>query len=86
MDGMFVYFNYFLLLTLFASFNLNIIYFNDFCVKFRNATNEAFVTDVIWLTFKQCKLFIHHVIKVAIITTKNCTNMGIAFSSSSLDE
>jgi hypothetical protein len=47
MDGMFVYFNYFLLLTLFASFNLNIIYFNDFCVKFRNATNEAFVTDVI---------------------------------------
>jgi hypothetical protein len=46
MDGMFAYLNYFLLLTLFVSFNYNLC-FSVFCARFRSTTKEAFMVDVI---------------------------------------
>jgi hypothetical protein len=58
-----------------------------FCVKLWGPTKEAFVTYAISLALEHYQLFTHHhAIKVVEATTKYCTNMGIAFSSSSEEE
>jgi hypothetical protein len=46
-DDMFTYLNLTFLLTLFKSFNWNLICSMVFYAKFRSTTKEAFVADVI---------------------------------------
>jgi hypothetical protein len=56
------------------------------CVRFRGTTKEAFVANAIRLALEHHQLFIHHHAVKAIEAAKYCTNMGIPFSSSSLEE
>jgi hypothetical protein len=67
------------ILTLFTCFNWNLICFTFFCARLWGTTKEAMV-DAIWFVLMICHLFIHH------HATNYCTNMGITFSSSSLNE
>jgi hypothetical protein len=56
-------------------------------VRLWGTTNEAFVANAIQLTLEHYQLFIHHhVAKVIEVVPKYCTNMGIPFNSSSLEE
>jgi hypothetical protein len=58
-----------------------------FCVRFQGATKQAFVVNAIRLALEYCQLFTpHHATKVVEVVTKYRTNMGITFSSSSLEE
>ncbi len=91
MGGIFAYlyfiFNIVCILTLESNF---IFIFLFFCVRFQGTTKEAFVADAIRLTLEHCQLFTPHhvakVVEVVEVVTKYRTNMGITFSSSSLEE
>ncbi len=73
-------------------FHLNIeiyfilFYFFCVCVRLHGTTKEAFVVDAIQLVLEHQLFIHHHVAKVVEVTTKYHTNMGIVFSSSSLEE
>jgi hypothetical protein len=46
----------------------------------------GFVANVIRLAFEHHQLFIHHATKVVKVAAEYCTNMGIAFDSSSSED
>jgi len=87
MGGIFVYLYIFKNIVCILTLEFIFCFFYFFCVRFQGATKEAFVVNAIRLALEYCRLFTpHHATKFVEVVTKYHTNMGIIFSSSSLEE
>jgi hypothetical protein len=87
MGGIFAYLYIFKNIICILTLEFFFCFFCFFCVRFQGATKEAFVVNAIRLALEYCQLFTpHHATKVVEVVTKYGTNMGITFSSSSLEE
>jgi hypothetical protein len=85
-DSKIIHGQYTFVLTFFFITLESYLFFLFFYVSLQGITKDAFVVDVIQFMLEHCQIFTFHTTKVVEAIAKYCTNMGIASSSSSLEE